>query len=200
MAARIPRPDDHRCAGVYGDKYNKREGMAGKPCERMIAADQEFCAAHRELTDRERCIAHLSKNHPKDPGGRCPCRALKGQRICGIHGGKAPQNLLIAERRAAKENLEKQVAKLLAAHGVTPIENPLEELRELAGQAKAYKDTLAEIVGNLTEIRYESKAGGEQLRAEVALLERAIDRFGKFLVQMAQLDIDGGSPRSRRPS
>lgn len=180
MAERIRRPGDVLCGGTYGEKYRQRPELRGQPCERWTDPAVGFCPMHKPIPEARRCKGK-GRTH----------LAMKGQVLCGIHGGKNPRNLAAASRRMAEAKLEKQVTRLLAAHGVsTPVENPLKELQELAGQAKAYKDTLANIVGDLTEIRYEDAKGAEQLRSEVSLLERAIDRLGKFLVQMAQLDID----------
>jgi hypothetical protein len=49
---------------------------------------------------------------------------------------------------------------------------------------------LAVKVNALSSLRYENEAGGEQLRAEVALWERALDRCERFLTAMARLNID----------
>ena len=47
------------------------------------------------------------------------------------------------------------------------------------------------MVNELGSLRYESKTGGgEQLRAEVAVLERAMDRCGRLIVDLAKLNID----------
>jgi hypothetical protein len=39
-------------------------------------------------------------------------------------------------------------------------------------------------------VRYGSEEGGEQLRAEVSVLERAMDRCGRLLVDIAKLNIE----------
>jgi len=71
------------------------------------------------------------------------------------------------------------------------VADPLTELGKLAGQVLAWRDALAAHVNELTSIRYSARgAGTEQLRAEVALFERALDRCAHVLVAMAKLDID----------
>ena len=45
-------------------------------------------------------------------------------------------------------------------------------------------------VNKLTSLRYEGKIGQEQLRAEVGLFERAMDRCMVALTSMARLNID----------
>jgi len=63
-------------------------------------------------------------------------------------------------------------------------------LAQLAGQVVAWQDALADKVNALTDIRYEDARGAEQLRSEVALYERAMDRCNTVLGQIAKLDID----------
>lgn len=70
------------------------------------------------------------------------------------------------------------------------VSNPLEELALLVSEVLLYKDYTAQRVAELRgQERYEGKAG-EQLRAEVALYERSLDRAGKLLVEWSRLNID----------
>ena len=70
------------------------------------------------------------------------------------------------------------------------IDNPLEELAVLVTEVSVYKDYCARKVAELRGLeRYEGKAG-EQLRAEVALYERSLDRLGKLLIEWSKLKID----------
>jgi hypothetical protein len=70
------------------------------------------------------------------------------------------------------------------------VDNPLEELAMLASELILYKDFCAAEVTRLHgEYRYEGRSG-EQLRAEVALYERSLDRTSKLLVEWAKLGID----------
>lgn len=87
----------------------------------------------------------------------------------------------------------------------TPVDNPLTELAAVAGRARAWMELmqsrvelLLQIANDDTEAAASERAGGmryrdtsgEQLRAEVGLYERAMDRLGKFLTDYARLDID----------
>lgn len=101
---------------------------------------------------------------------------------CKLHGGNAPSGRIAgAEQQARAE---------MARLDVPPVENALTELAKIAGQVVAWKDALAGKVNALTSLRYDSEFGGEQLRSEVILWERALDRCEKFLTAMARLDID----------
>lgn len=72
-----------------------------------------------------------------------------------------------------------------------PCADPLIELQKLAGQVIAWKQLLAEQVAQLAEWRYTAPGSGtEQLRAEVALFERAMDRCLHVLTAIAKLDLD----------
>jgi len=73
-----------------------------------------------------------------------------------------------------------------------PVEDPLTKLSEIAGEAVMWKDIMAERIMELQddEWRYQDAKGAEQLRSEVLLWERAIDRCERFLTAMARLRID----------
>lgn len=100
---------------------------------------------------------------------------------CRTHGGNTKNHKTAA--------LRKQAERTLADLNAPPVDNPLTELARITGQVVAWKDGLADKVNDLTSLRY-STDGGEQLRAEVALFERALDRCEKFLTAMARLNID----------
>ena len=110
----------------------------------------------------------------------------KGYGRCRKHLGNAPT----VARAAERERLEAEARAELARLDVMPVGNPLEELQKLAGRVLAWEHAIGELVNRLSGIRYESEHGGEQLRAEVALLERAMDRCERVLVAMARLNID----------
>lgn len=110
-----------------------------------------------------------------------PCKgpAVRGSTKCRMHLGK----------RATAVRVEREARDALARLDVAPVDDPLTELAQITGQVVAWKDVVADRVNELNSIRY-STEGGEQLRAEVALFERALDRCEKFLTAMARLRID----------
>lgn len=101
---------------------------------------------------------------------------------CKLHGGGT-----VSHRTAA---ITEQAKRLLYKHDATPVADPLEALQRLAGRALALEETIGGIVNDLRSYRYETETGGEQLRAEVAILERAMDRAGRLLVDIAKLNIE----------
>lgn len=178
MVARKPRPGDVRCAGIYGEKYRVEE-LRGTQCIQPVDPTIGYCGMHKEIPADRRCS-----------GGGRPHYAMNNQGVCGIHGGKAPQNLRAAERRGAEADLEAKISKTLARQGVSPVDNPLAALSQLAGQVVAWQEALAERVNELTDIRYQDAKGGEQLRSEIALYERAMDRCNTVLGNISRLNID----------
>lgn len=120
------------------------------------------------------CVAHRKSGEP------CSARAMNGADKCRMHVGK----------KAAAVIVEAKARQQLARMDVAPITDPLTELGKIAGEVVAWKDSMREKVNALTSIRYDAGESGEQLRAEVALLERAFDRCERFLTAMARLDID----------
>lgn len=105
---------------------------------------------------------------------------------CRKHLGNAPT----VARAAERERIEAETRVELARLDVVPVDNPLGELQKLAGQVLAWRDALAGRVNSLTDIRFRDEHGGEQLRSEVVLFERAMDRCERVLVAMARLNID----------
>ena len=105
---------------------------------------------------------------------------------CKLHGGSTPSH----EAAGTERLLRRQAAEQLAQLDVPAVADPLTALSELAGQVVAWKNALAKQVNDLTRLRYQDDKGGEQLRSEVALWERALDRCNTVLATMAKLNID----------
>lgn len=121
----------------------------------------------------------------KTNGDPCNNYAITGGLVCHAHGGRAKQVKAKAAQRVAEGKVRAQLARM----DVEPITDPLSELAKITGEVVAWKDAIRDRVNELTSLRY-STEGGEQLRAEVALFERAMDRCEKFLTAMARLNID----------
>lgn len=133
----------------------------------------------------------------KKNGSPCLNAPMHNQKVCGFHGGRAPQN----KRAAAGRALEREISLALERLDGRPIDNPLEELAAVGGRARAWMNLMESRVQKLLAadddggaesgdgIRYRGGAG-EQLRSEVALYERAMDRMGRFLTDYGRLNID----------
>lgn len=127
-----------------------------------------------------RCTAHRRDAKP------CTAWACHGQKVCGAHGGKSPQAKAAAARRLLDQAAAAELAKLKAP----PADHPLEELMLLAEQAIMWKNMMAQKVSELTSLRYESATGQEQLRSELGLWERSLDRCAVLLTALVKLDVD----------
>jgi hypothetical protein len=107
---------------------------------------------------------------------------MRGASVCRVHGGSAIQVRNAAKRRLVAERVEGEVRDALAYESFTGVANPLESLSRLADESLAMKENLAGRINALEELRYSAAGSGtEQLRAEVALYERALDRTARFL-------------------
>ncbi|WSP85336.1 hypothetical protein OG289_42205 [Streptomyces sp. NBC_01235] len=111
---------------------------------------------------------------------------MNGGERCRMHGGSSPQAKAAAERR----QLETEARAMLAELDVDPVSDPLAALLKLGGQALAWQEAAARLVNELQDVRYRAANGTEQLRAEVALFERATDRACSVLATIARLNID----------
>ena len=127
-----------------------------------------------------RCSAHNRQGQP------CGRQAMAGASVCDFHGGKSPG----ARQKAAQRLAEGQARQVLNREGIVALEDPLRALQELAGEALRLRGYFADRLAALEQLRYEGRAG-EQLRAEVSLYERALDRAQRFALDLARLDLDG---------
>lgn len=134
-------------------------------------------------------------------------------RWCGDHqrwectslakrGGVCHSHHMVADTDRCRMHLGKKASAVIAEHearkavarlDLSPVGDPLNQLAILAAQVLAWRDAMAEQVNGLTSLRYESfsdAGSSEQLRAEVSLWERALDRCERVLTAMARLNID----------
>lgn len=139
-------------------------------------------------------VAHKDRQGPRcgaapKPGGQrtWPCKrfALIGEKRCRQHGGIHAGNAANRRRAEAERKIDAAVRRL----NITPVEDPLTELKKLAGEVLAWKNEMSRHVGELTNIRYGGDSG-EQIRGEIQLFERAMDRCASVLTAIAKLNID----------
>ena len=128
------------------------------------------------------CVARA-----KSTGHRCQRSPIQGATVCYVHGGMAPQVRAAAARRVEAARVADDVRNVLAFEALAGVDDPLDALSRLASEALAMKEQLAARVNTLKSIRYAASGSGtEQLRAEVALYERAMDRAARFLDLLAK--------------
>lgn len=109
---------------------------------------------------------------------------------CKFHGGSTRNHQNSGHLALVEQQLHRDQQALTALLGTAdPVEDPLRELQVLAGEAKRWKHLVAERVSGLASLGY-AGATGEQIKAEVQLLERAMDRLGHLLLGIGRLNID----------
>lgn len=143
------------------------------------------------MTDTEDPCKRCGKEHPwcsahTRAGEPCMHTTIPaGSKVCTRHGGKSPQALKAAQerenRRIVTELYEADPQAAIAAYGVEGIQDPLDMLSRVTAGVLHTMDALGQRVNALERIRYESEAGGEQIRAELKLYMQAQAQAGKFL-------------------
>jgi len=138
-----------------------------------------------EVEGRERCGAKTRT------GGVCRLKAGKGTDHVGLgrckyHGGSTP-----TQRKAVEAQVIEAKARTMfgRAFDDTPVGNPLDVFAELAGTVRGWLRTMQALVEELGTPGYAALTG-EQIRAEVQLFERAMDRANTVLSTYAKLGID----------
>lgn len=125
-----------------------------------------------------------AKRHDGQP---CRARAIKGGRVCFKHGGNLPRVKEAGRFRLRRDKAQQEALERLRAEKAGRVET-INEMDRLAAEAIAFKDVVREHLEELEEIRYKGNTG-EQLRAEVALYERALDRCNTILATNLKLGI-----------
>lgn len=127
--------------------------------------------------------------------GRPPCKQVAGYGTdhlgagpCKFHGGAFPGPSKKAHAELADRNARTWLGQNVT---IQPVDNPLAAFRDLAGKALAWLEAADGLMARIREddVRYTGRAG-EQLRAEVAVYERAMATASNVLSQYARLRID----------
>jgi hypothetical protein len=176
-----PWQSDRRC-GSCDDFEIAGLGYCLKHVSQEDLAEAEAITGWRRCTTR-RCREIAT---PTSDPATCPyhvqVRIEKGNRR--------------AQPGFVNEAMAGQLAEILAEHGdhllnPPPIGNPLDALEALAAEIVAFKQILAAKVATLSmdDWRYRHDRAGEQIRTELFLYERALDRCAKVLTNIAKLHI-----------
>jgi hypothetical protein len=161
-------------------------GRASTPDAREHVS--KICSAKVEVCTS--CSWH-GGNYPDRPCVRCGgpviqrrCRrwAVAGLDVCATHGGSIKAAKQAGRRRIARG----KAAKTLRDVEVVPIGDPLEELVNLASEARALQQWFADRVAELAEEDKTAEAA-EALK----LYTSAINDVGRLLERCARLGIEG---------
>lgn len=135
--------------------------------------------------DKRKCAGHISSGPRK--GQPCEKWAIRGGTVCYSHGGNAPRVKSAARQRLAEKAIDDALGRL----NITPIHDPLTALSELAGEILAWKRLAADRVADLQSLAQRNyQTGSDEVRAEIQVFERALDRCVHVLATIARLNID----------
>jgi hypothetical protein len=162
----------------------------------LPTTDQPPCLDCGQPHRTDRCQAHAKARG----GGQCQGFKVPGLSVCVKHGGRtaasqAKSTIARAETAAARTAdaaVHRRIRMVMGAFPDQRIENPLQELQLLAGEMRQWKQAMAERVADLLakeKLRYGTD-GGEAIRGEILLYERAMERLANTLAMIAKLNID----------
>lgn len=106
---------------------------------------------------------------------------------CKFHGGSAPAGRQQGERLRIEHEARELFGRI--APDIEPVDNPLAAYAQFAGRVMAWMQHMDNLLDGLQSPRYEG-ATAEQIRGEVQLYERAMDRANQVLGAYARLGID----------
>lgn len=113
-----------------------------------------------------RCTAHTSAGNP------CRKAPILGGTVCGTHGGRAPHVRAAANARVLELRLRGEVQ----AAGWEPVTDPVGFFQDVAGEVRAFLDLCRSELTHLSKLDYRDGRGTEDVKAAVAVYERALDR------------------------
>lgn len=105
-----------------------------------------------------------------------------------MHGGSTPTHEKAGQRALVELEARKAFGRLSDVSA--PVADPLTALSQLAGHVSAWMEFLAGRIGALESLSYDSGFAGEQIRGEIQLWERALDRCNAVFGTAARLNID----------
>lgn len=174
----------------------------GHPCGSVEVDGLEYCLHHMpgELLEEAEALTGFRRcRHDFGTPDACRFYAVRGTDppACKNHGANEGSNQMRgAALRVINGAADARAAEIIALHGgditsASPVEDPYRELMQLAGEMREWKNLLQGIVARLqlAQFRYAGKVG-EQIRAEIVLYERAMERLGSMLVAIAKLNLD----------
>jgi hypothetical protein len=176
---------------------------SGLPCGEKEIAGLEYCLHHvpddlleeaEEVTGIRRCRYHFLEEDA------CRNYAVSSTEPpqCKDHGANSGSyQSKIAAGREVQGRATDRLAEIMAENGerlltAPPVDDPLGELLALAGEVREMKEILRRVVSYLfskDRVRYAHSKIGEQLRAEILLYERALERYAAILLNIAKLNI-----------
>jgi hypothetical protein len=135
------------------------------------------------MRQARKCLAHCTD------GRGCSNYAVTGAAVCAAHGGRIPRVKAAAARRVAEAAARAALAPYAA--DCEPVSDPLSALLKVAGEILQFKSFVAGRVAELDAADWRfSTAVAEQVRGEIQLYERALDRAARVLGEISRLRLE----------
>lgn len=136
-------------------------------------------------------------------GTRCGRWAMKGQNVCAMHGGKAPQAREAAARRVADTNARAAVARLGGRRDIHPAEALLDLVHWTAGEVDYWRQRVTQLEedqltwGTTQHREGTGPEGPIDVTTQAAaphiaytMLERASDRLASYATAALKAGVD----------
>lgn len=175
----------------------------GERCNEWEIDGLEFCIRHvpDDLIEEAEEIVGVRLCKVKHTPPACRNFAVEGSEPprCTTHGAAAGSfPAKGAAMNAVENHMTDRLAALMAANweklaNPEPVGNPLDEMLRLAAEIKAMKDVLRDafiLLWQSNKVRYAHSKAGEQLRVEILLYERSLERLGRILLDISKLKIE----------
>jgi DNA replicative helicase MCM subunit Mcm2 (Cdc46/Mcm family) len=125
---------------------------------------------------------------------RCKAyESMPGTGCCRNHGGMAPATAYRNLRRQTLAKVGSEVNKVVEGTVIFP-DNPFDSLNQVLIEVRQFKELIENQIERMNEEqepwRFQDKAGGEQLRSEIQLYERALDRMIRAASALAKLNLE----------
>lgn len=187
-----------------GMGQGKCRGDGTKPCGNNVIDGLEHCLHHvpdEDLEEAEEATGTRRCRHRFGEADACHQYAASGTEppACANHGANAGSMTRVeGARREVEGRMTSILADIMRDGGEKlldppPIGDPLTEMLELAAEVKQLKELLRVVVAHLVSqdrIRYAHSKVGEQLRMELLLYERAVERTAKVMIDLSKMKID----------
>ena len=172
----------------------------GQRCGNAEVEGLEYCLQHMPdelLEEAEQATGFRRCRHDFGTPDACIAYAVQGTDppACQRHGANTGGNFRKgAALRLINGAADQRAAELIGEIDLSsaqPVEDPYRELMALAGEMRDWKNLLRDRVSLLkaSQYRYQGRTG-EQVRAEIVLYERAMERLGQMLISIAKLNLD----------
>lgn len=115
---------------------------------------------------------------------------MKDSLVCWAHGGRLPPVKKAAALARTEATVRREIEGMRDVPPFTSMTHVYTELMEVAAANSQWRKLLQDRVSYLNNLGYSSLESGEQVRADVLLFERALERSAKTGEMLARLNLD----------